>query len=1075
MIKENSTENREKLSEANANYIKYLKLEHAILKQKSQLQWLKEGDANSKFFHAVIRGRRNKMFIHKIMDDSGVWIQGEDKVAKEACDYFQNIFTGNNEKINEDMLQCIPELITLEQNSRLDKMPDMEELKTIIMSMNPNSAPGPDGIGGKFFQVCFDIIQEDLMAAVKSFFSGKVLPRYMTHACLVLLPKINHPNKLKDYRPVSLSNFTNKIISKILSTRLASILPNIVSDNQSGFVKGRSISENIMLAQEIIHGIKLPKEGKNVVIKLDMVKAYDRVSWAYTCIILRKMGFSELFIDRAWRIMSNNWYSVVINGKRHGFFQSTRGLKQGDPLSPGLFIIGAEFLSRKLNHLQANHLYRGFNMERKGPQINHLSFADDIIIFTSTDCTSLQLIMKVIEDYEGVSDQMVNKDKSFFMVTDKTSQEIIENIKMVTGFTRKNSPINYLGCPLYIGGQRIIYFSEVVAKVIKKVSGWQSKILNFGGKTTLVNHVLQAIPIHTLASMSPPKNTLNNIKRVMADFFWGVDKDGKKYHWASWDTLSYPKNEGGIGIRMLDDICKAFQYKHWWEFRTKKSLWSQFLRAKYCQRANVVAKKYNTGDSIIWKNLTKNKAEVEKHIRWNINFGDCTFWWDNWSGEGAMANHSLISSLNNKKVSEFLTNGVWNEGKVRQNVSPELVPNILQTIIHFQEGITDTAVWMPEEHGKFTIRSAWEIIRKKRMADPVNKMIWHKQIPFKVNFFIWRALRNKLPTNESLLKFGRTEEECCCCYQKGRDDISHILISGNFAKHIWKYHASRFGVIHTNISLRNQLIQWGNLQGHNEVYKLLIHILPNFICWHLWKNRCAVKYGGKQSSIQRVQYGIFKDSMQVIKSVHPNIPWQNNWDSLMNLIVQCKQQYKVTMLQWKTPTAGKYKLNTDGSTLHNSGKTGGGGILRDHQGNLIYAFSLSFGIGTNNFAELKAVQYGMDWCEQHGYKYIVLEIDSELVYKWINKMINTPWRYQQLVQDILQIVNKMKHFQCQHIYREANTTADLLAKFSHSLEIPQHFYVSQQLKGTIRGSYIVEKMGIYNFRRRKIKRIKYPP
>ena len=153
------------------------------------------------------------------------------------------------------------------------------------------------------------------------------MPRYMTHACLVLLPKVDHPNKLKDYRPVSLSNFTNKIISKVLSTRLAYILPKIVSDNQSGFVKGRSISEDIMLAQEIIHGIKLPKEGRNAVIKLDMIKAYDRVSWAYTCIVLRKMGFSEMFIDRVWRIMSNNWYSIVINGKRHGFFHSTRGLK----------------------------------------------------------------------------------------------------------------------------------------------------------------------------------------------------------------------------------------------------------------------------------------------------------------------------------------------------------------------------------------------------------------------------------------------------------------------------------------------------------------------------------------------------------------------------------------------------------------------------------------------------------------------------------------------------------------------------------------------------------------------------
>ena len=188
------------------------------------------------------------------------------------------------------------------------------------MSMNPNSSLGPDGFGGKFYQMCFGIIKDDLMAFIKSFYTGNIMPRYMSHACLVLLPKVEHPNRLKDYRPISLSNFINKIISKILSTRLSSILPFMVSDNQSGFVKGRSISENIMLAQEIIHGMKLPKEGSNVVIKLDMVKAYDRVYWAYICIVLRNMGLSEVFIDRIWRIMSNNWYSLVINGKRHGFF-----------------------------------------------------------------------------------------------------------------------------------------------------------------------------------------------------------------------------------------------------------------------------------------------------------------------------------------------------------------------------------------------------------------------------------------------------------------------------------------------------------------------------------------------------------------------------------------------------------------------------------------------------------------------------------------------------------------------------------------------------------------------------------
>nr|XP_004237272.1 uncharacterized protein LOC101266714 [Solanum lycopersicum] len=492
------------------------------------------------------------------------------------------------------------------------------------------------------------------------------------------------------------------------------------------------------------------------------------------------MGFREVFIDRGWRIMSNNWYSVVINGKRHRFFHSTRGLKQGDPLSPALFIIGAEVLSRNLNLVHHNHLYRGFSMEKKGPQINHLSFADDIIIFTSTDRRSLNLIMRIIEDYEKVSDQKVNKDKSFFMVTSKTSQYIIGDIKLVTSFCMKNSPIHYLGCPLYIGGQRIIYFSEVVEKVIKRISGWQSKILNYGGKVTLVKHVLQAMPIHILAAMSPPKTTLMYIKREIAAFFWGVDKDGKKYHWASWNTLDYPTMEGGIGVRLLDDVCKAFQYKHWWEFRTKGSLWSQFLKAKYCQRANPVAKKYDTGN-------------------------------------GAIANYcGNISSLNNSVVAEFFTNGTWNEGYIRHQVQPLLIPHILQTTINYQEGVEDTAIWIPEEDGKFSISSAWDMIRKKKNIDPIYNIIWHKQIPFKIAFFIWRALQGKLQTNKSLQKFGRPAEDCYCCYKQGKDDINHILLTGNFANFIWEYHAAKLGVIQLHTNIRSQLMHWRNQTTINE-------------------------------------------------------------------------------------------------------------------------------------------------------------------------------------------------------------------------------------------------------------------
>ncbi|XP_069154358.1 uncharacterized protein [Solanum lycopersicum] len=161
--------------------------------------------------------------------------------------------------------------------------------------------------------------------------------------------------------------------------------------------------------------------------------------------------------------------------------------------------------------------------------------------------------------------------------------------------------------------------------------------------------------------------------------------------------------------------------------------------------------------------------------------------------------------------------------------------------------------------------------------------------------------------------------------------------------------------------------------------------------------------------------------------------------------------------------------------MHNSGQTGGGGILRDHQGKLIYAFSIPFGFGTSNFAEIQAALHGLNWCHQHGFKKIILEVDSELLVKWIANTKSIPWRSQPAIQQLQDISKKMEYFQCQHVYREANVTADLLAKWSHKMDIIQHFYTCQQLRGAIIGNYILEKMGMQLFRRRKIKRIKHPP
>ncbi|XP_055814172.1 uncharacterized protein LOC129883562 [Solanum dulcamara] len=1024
----NSEECRANLHAINAEYIRYLKLEDSILKQKTQLQWFKEGDKNSKYFHAIIRGRRRKLFIHRIQNDEGNWLQGDDDIARAACDHFQNIFTGEDTHIQEDALQCIPKLITDDQNRDLQALPTLEELRTVVFSMNPNSAAGPDGMNGKFFQECWEIIKEDLFRVVLSFFNGQTLPNYYTHTCLVLLPKVSHPTKLSEFRPISLSNFTNKIISKLLCLRLAPTLPTFISPNQSGFVKNRSISENIMLAQEIIHQIKKPNVGGNVVIKLDMAKAYDRVSWSYICLVLRKMGFGEGFIDMVWRIMSHNWYSIIINSSRHGFFHSTRGLKQGDPLSPSLFILGADVLSRLLNNLHHHHPnYQGFFMAKRGPQINHLSFADDVIIFSSGRAQTLQLIMETLHTYESTSGQLINRDKSQFMVPSNAFNSTVRRIKKVTGFRQKDSPITYLGCPLYIGRQKLIYYSDLIAKVVNRITGWQAKILNYGGRVTL-----------------------------------GWKNDKRKYHWSSWKNLSYPYDEGGIGVRQISDVAKSFQYKQWWTFRTKNSLWGDFTKAKYCQRSNPITKKWHTGQSLIWKHLMKNKHKVEPHIQWQIQSGSCLFWWDNWLGVGPLAQFNNNSCrLNNTTVSAFMDNGQWNTDLLIQQAPPQMVSNILATHINYQPVQKDQPCWTLNNNGEFSCSSAWNIIRDKRPKTRINSNTWHQFIPFKCSFLVWRALKGKLPTNEKITSFGHSPSQCFCCYRPGQDTIDHIFVAGAFSRSTWSMFADSVGISKEYTPLRNLLMRWWTSKCRNEAHKLMIQALPIFICWNLWKNRCASKYGGKHSNLARVKFSVFKDTSHLLHSAFPYINWPNNWRDLVLLVEKCYHDIKIIPVCWSKPPDHLLKLNTDGSALNTPGYIGGGGILRNASSELMFAYAIPLGTGTNNQAEIKSAIFGLSWCLHLGYMQVILEVDSQLLLKWLQHEAKPPWSIKEMLDKLNTIILNFQEFSCNHVFREANSTADILSKHSHKCTAPELYFNKHDLPKEARAHMELELLGNY--------------
>lgn len=275
--------------------------------------------------------------------------------------------------------------------------------------------------------------------------------------------------------------------------------------------------------------------------------------------------------------------------------------------------------------------------------------------------------------------------------------------------------------------------------------------------------------------------------------------------------------------------------------------------------------------------------------------------------------------------------------------------------------------------------------------------------------------------------------------------------------------------------LDNFLIKWWAMEHKNGVHKLVLHSTPIFICWNLWKNRCASKYGRKQSNISRVKFLAFKDIYYLLATTFPYISWPTNWKDLVFLVKSCKQEVKVTKVTWNKPIDDFFKLNTDGSALENPGSIGGGGILKDKHGNLIYAFATPLGFGTNNQAEIRAAIFGVSWCIQHGYNKIILEVDSKLLIKWLKHNVKPPWSIQDNLLELQNLISRLEPFHCHYIYKEANYTSDALSKNSHDYDIPQHYYTHHQLPEEARGYFKLDQLGMINFRRRKLKRIKKPP
>lgn len=360
-------------SEAQKQYLKALEQENSFWKQRSKVFWLKEGDTNSRFFHNAVRRRKRNNRIFRLRDKEGKRVERGEKHNSHMLNFYMDLFKSNQGDM-APVLECVQEGITQAQSLSLTRRVNKHEVQKALFEMHPDKSPGTDGMSPGFYQNYWDILGNDVVLFCDQFVQSGVLPKGINQTHIVLIPKKSKPETMGDLRPIALCNVLYKIIAKVLANRIKPLLSNLVSETQGAFVPGRSISDNIMIAYEIQHYLKRKSQGKvgYTALKLDMSRAYDRVEWKLLMAILERMGFSRDWNALIWECISTVEYKILSEGDELGPITPQRGLRQGDPLSPYLFILVLEGLTAMIKRQENRGIIHGVSIARNAPAVTQL-------------------------------------------------------------------------------------------------------------------------------------------------------------------------------------------------------------------------------------------------------------------------------------------------------------------------------------------------------------------------------------------------------------------------------------------------------------------------------------------------------------------------------------------------------------------------------------------------------------------------------------------------------------------------------------------------------------------------------
>ena len=507
-------------------------------------------EKSSHYFYSLENRRQSKKVITVLKKDNGDKVQGNKAVLDYIATFYETLYTvEDTDSVKQSaLLNTIDKFVPDSRKNDLEENLSSEECKAALDRMKRDKSPGSDGLPAEFYKFFWDTIGEDLVEVLNFCFNKGLLTESMRLAILSLIYKKNDIELIKNWRPISLLNVNYKIGSKAFAERLKTVLPHIISADQTCSVPGRSIFDNLMLIRDTFDYCEM-KKLPLAMVKIDQEKAFDRVNWQFLHKALSKMNFGPKFI----RCIQTMYTAVSCKISNNGYLSRSitleRGVRQGCPLSPLLYCIVAETLG---NLIRNNIKIDGLRIPGCNREIKISQYADDTTLFLKNDHSVDQALLS-INDYERGSGSKVNYDRGkscgkWLCAQDPPSIWANAHLNWTEG------PLEILG--LLFGSKEAVSDTWIkrVEKLVNRLEAWSHRSLSLKGKILIVNTIALSGLVYAGTIFSLPENIRKQVDRAIFQFIWS-----NKNELVSRKTCFQPIERGGLGVV---DICTKIKALH---------------------------------------------------------------------------------------------------------------------------------------------------------------------------------------------------------------------------------------------------------------------------------------------------------------------------------------------------------------------------------------------------------------------------------------------------------------------------------------------------------------------------------